>query len=75
MKLLNRIVFLFIAATLFAFPDAPQGCYLNNTYPNSKMDFSRAIADCTILVMGHETGQFQVYPDYRENKKREKYIL
>lgn len=53
----------------FSFPDAPQGGYINNTYPNSKMDFSRAIAACTLPVIGHETGQFQTYPDYGEIEK------
>lgn len=53
----------------FSFADAEQGGYLNNTYPNTTTDFSAAIEECTIPVISHETGQFQVYPDYAEIKK------
>lgn len=38
-------------------------------YPNSVMDFSSATALCDVPVIGHETGQFQVYPNYEEMKK------
>ena len=53
----------------FSFADAYDGGYINHTYPNSVMDFSRAIAECTVPVISHETGQFQVYPDYNEITK------
>lgn len=53
----------------FSFADAYDGGYINHTYPNSVMDFSGAIAGCTVPVISHETGQFQVYPDYNEIKK------
>lgn len=53
----------------FSFADAEEGGYINNTYPNSAMNFDGAIADCTVPVISHETGQFQVYPDYNEMEK------
>lgn len=53
----------------FSFADAYDGGYINHTYPNSVMDFSKAIEECTVPVISHETGQFQVYPDYNEMKK------
>lgn len=53
----------------FSFADAFDGGYLNSRYPNSVMNFDEAIAGCTVPVISHETGQFQVYPDYQQIKK------
>lgn len=53
----------------FSFADAYDGGYLNHTYPNTAMDFSEAVARAGVPVVSHETGQFQVYPDYREIAK------
>lgn len=53
----------------FSFADADEGGYLNNTYPNTKMDFDEILKKSPVPVIGHETGQFQVYPDYREVAK------
>lgn len=53
----------------FSFADAYDGGYLNHTYPNTVMDFSSAIARCSVPVISHETGQFQVYPNYEEIRK------
>lgn len=50
----------------FSFADAPEGGIINNTYPNSTVDFSAAISAVTVPVISHETGQFQVYPNYGE---------
>lgn len=50
----------------FSFADAEEGGYLNNTYPNTEMDFDAALAKAAVPVISHETGQFQSYPDYRE---------
>ena len=57
------------ARASFSFADAYDGGYLNHTYPNSVMNFSTANALCDIPVISHETGQFQVYPNYEEIKK------
>lgn len=53
----------------FSFADAYDGGYINHSYPNSEMNFIKAIEGCTVPVISHETGQFQVYPDYKEMKK------
>lgn len=53
----------------FSFADAYEGGYLNQTYPNSVMDFKGANELCSVPVISHETGQFQIYPDYAEIKK------
>lgn len=57
------------ARASFSFADAYDGGYLNHTYPNSKMNFSTAQQLCDVPVIGHETGQYQIYPDYDEIKK------
>lgn len=55
--------------TSFSFADADEGGYLNNTYPNSVMNFDAALKKSPVPVIGHETGQFQIYPDFDEMKK------
>jgi len=57
------------ARASFSFVDAYDGGYLNHTYPNSEMDFSSANVLCDVPIISHETGQFQVYPNYEEIKK------
>ncbi|MEG1371032.1 MAG: glycoside hydrolase family 2 TIM barrel-domain containing protein [Mucinivorans sp.] len=53
----------------FSFADAYDGGYLNHTYPNSTMNFATAVALCDVPIVGHETGQYQIYPNYDEMKK------
>lgn len=53
----------------FSFADAYDGGILNHTFPNTVMDFSGAVARADVPVVSHETGQFQMYPDYRETAK------
>ncbi|MFG6427458.1 MAG: beta-glycosidase [Muribaculaceae bacterium] len=50
----------------FSFADADNGGILNSTYPNSEMNFSNAISLSPVPVIGHETGQYQIFPDFRE---------
>ena len=57
------------ARASFSFADAAEGGYLNNTYPNSVMNFDAALEKSPVPVIGHETGQFQTYPNYDEMKK------
>lgn len=57
------------ARASFSFADAAEGGYLNNTYPNSVMNFDAALEKSPVPVIGHETGQFQTYPNYEEMKK------
>ena len=53
----------------FSYADADEGGYLNNTYPNTKMNFDNAAKRSAVPVVGHETGQFQIYPNYKEINK------
>ncbi|WP_300703302.1 sugar-binding domain-containing protein [Bacteroides sp.] len=57
------------ARASFSFADADEGGFLNNTYPNSEMNFDGALEKSPVPVVGHETGQFQIYPNYDEMKK------
>lgn len=53
----------------FSFYDADEGGYLNNTPPNTVMNFQKAVELSPVPVVGHETGQYQIYPDYAEMSK------
>lgn len=53
----------------FSFADAKDGGYMNGLYPSTDRTFSTAIASSTVPVISHESGQFQVYPDYAEIEK------
>ncbi|HEX5790406.1 MAG TPA: glycoside hydrolase family 2 TIM barrel-domain containing protein, partial [Luteolibacter sp.] len=37
--------------------------------PSTMVDYSKAIEGCPVPAIGHETGQFQVYPDFRDIAK------
>ena len=53
----------------FAYVDAEKGGILNNTRPSTMGNYSNAISLCDKPVVGHETCQFQIYPDYSQIKK------
>ena len=53
----------------FSFADAAGGGMINSIYPNSIMNFAEGIKDCQVPIIGHETAQFQTYPDYNEISK------
>ena len=57
------------ARASFSYADADNGGIMNSTYPNSEMDFSRAISLSKVPVVGHETGQYQFYPNFAEIQK------
>lgn len=57
------------ARASFSFADAENGGILNSSYPNSQMDFSHALSLSPVPVIGHETGQYQMYPDFTEIMK------
>lgn len=65
----NDTSFVTHARASFSFADAYDGGYMNHTYPNTRMDFSGAVSRCFVPVIGHETGQYQVYPNYKEMEK------
>lgn len=52
--------------TSFAYVDADKGGILNNTRPSTDQNYAGAIARCPRPVVGHETCQFQIYPDYAQ---------
>ncbi|MCC8119215.1 MAG: beta-glycosidase [Bacteroidales bacterium] len=53
----------------FSFADAYDGGLINHEYPNTVTNFEGAIKDCPVPVISHETGQYQVYPNYNEIEK------
>lgn len=53
----------------FSFADAKDGGLINHSYPNTMMNLEGAISKTSIPIVSHETGQFQVYPNFREIKK------
>lgn len=52
--------------TSFAYVDADKGGILNNTHPNTIGTYEKAVNKSSIPVVSHETGQFQIYPDFGE---------
>ena len=57
--------------TSFAFCDAMDGGILNHFHPGTTRNFACALKCSRTPVIGHETGQFQSYPDYSEIDKYE----
>ena len=53
----------------FSFADASSGGMINSLYPNTVMNFAEGIKDCHVPIIAHETGQFQIYPNYNEINK------
>jgi len=43
--------------------------HIEHRSPSTMADFSESISGIPVPLIGHETGQFQVYPDYREIPK------
>jgi hypothetical protein len=57
------------ARASFSFADAYDGGYINHSYPNSVMNFDTAVYLCPVPIIGHETGQYQIYPNFKEMEK------
>ena len=53
----------------FSFADAADGGMINHFYPNTMMNFEEGCSLAGVPVISHETGQFQIYPDFDEIKK------
>lgn len=53
----------------FSFADAFDGGVINHFHPNTTMNFAEACKRSPVPVISHETGQFQIYPDFREISK------
>jgi hypothetical protein len=45
------------------------GAYIETLPPSTMRDFQSSIADVPVPVVGHETGQFQISPDFEEIPK------
>lgn len=43
--------------------------HINNVYPSTDYDYTSGIKNVPIPVIGHEVGQYQIYPNYNEIKK------
>ena len=53
----------------FSFADAADGGMINHYYPNTQMNFAEGCSTTNVPIISHETGQFQIYPDYNEISK------
>ena len=53
----------------FSFADVEDGGVLNHFRPNSTRTLEEGCQFCDVPVISHETGQFQIYPDYAEIEK------
>lgn len=53
----------------FSFADAADAGILNATRPNTRMTFAEGMSRSCVPVVGHETCQYQIYPDYSEIEK------
>ena len=52
----------------YAHVDAPLG-HIQTGPPGTIYNYTKAIADVPVPVIGHEVGQYQTYPDFNEIKK------
>jgi len=52
----------------FSHADLPLG-HIQRLRPNTRYDYRGAIAGVPVPVIGHEVGQFEVFPDFREIPK------
>ncbi|WP_020620755.1 sugar-binding domain-containing protein [Paenibacillus daejeonensis] len=52
----------------YSHADLPLG-HVQSQTPSTQQDFGEAIAGIPVPVIGHETGQYQSYPDYREMER------
>ncbi len=48
----------------FSFADSKDGGIINGSYPNTMRNHVIAIKNVPVPVIGHEVGQYQVYPDF-----------
>jgi hypothetical protein len=48
-----------------SFLDSRQGGLINAKYPSASRNYSDAIAVSQVPVIGHEVGQYEIYPNYK----------
>lgn len=59
----------------FSFADVADGGVLNHFRPSTSVTLEEGCSKSTVPVISHETGQFQIYPDYREIAKYEQTVF
>ncbi len=52
-----------------AFIDSENGGILNRLPPSTNVNYDYAVSQIHIPLVGHEVGQYQIYPDYKEINK------
>ncbi|MBN2425306.1 MAG: hypothetical protein JXB44_09800 [Calditrichaceae bacterium] len=52
-----------------AFVDSRDGGILNTQTPSTEVNFSYPVSQIKIPIIAHETGQYQIFPDYKEISK------
>ncbi len=52
-----------------SFLDSKSGGIINWAYPSTMWNYEKAIEECPVPVIGHEIGQYQIYPNYNEMEK------
>lgn len=50
----------------FSFADSDGGGIVNACPPDTRRNFAAALSGIGVPVLGHETGQYQVFPDFKE---------
>ncbi len=53
----------------FSYIDCPEGGLINGQFPNTKRTFESAVSKCNVPAIGHETGQYQILPNFDEIPK------
>ncbi len=53
----------------FAFANDPEAGIINGQFPNTERSFENALPLCSVPAIGHETGQYQVMPNFDEMAK------
>jgi hypothetical protein len=52
-----------------AFADSRDGGILNTKRSSTTINFGYSVSHINVPLIGHETGQYQIYPDYKEIEK------
>jgi hypothetical protein len=53
----------------FSFADSKSAGWINSIYPGTNSNYTRAISYIDVPVIGHEVGQYLVFPDFSEIPK------
>ena len=53
----------------FSFADSKSAGWINSKYPGTNSNYSKAISNISVPVIGHEVGQYLVFPDFSEIPK------